>query len=109
MVREKGEGEDWGWLGRMGGGRKDGYGTREVYISTKGVILGFARVLILEGFPGPRRGPQIVPWAAEKSVPELALVHNHTDEYFVYHHRSFIGRWMEIEIEAHIGTLDLTP
>ena len=109
MVREKGEGEDWGWLGGMGEGRKDGYGTREVYISTKGAILGFARVLILEGFPGPRRGPHIVPWAAEKSVPELALVHNHTDEYFVYHHRSFIGRWMEIEIETHIGTLDLTP
>ena len=93
----------------MGRGRKDGYGTREVYISTKGAILGFARDLILEGFPGPRRGPQIVPWAAEKSVPELALVHNHTDEYFVYHHRSFIGRWMEIETETHIGTLDLTP
>ena len=63
MVREKGEGEDWGWLGGMGsgGGRKDGYGSREVYISTKGAILGFARDLILEGFPGPRRGPQIVP------------------------------------------------
>ena len=108
MVREKGDGEDWGWLGGMGAGRKDRYGTREVYISTKGAILGFARVLILEGFPGPRRGPQILPWAVEKSVPELSLVHNHTDEYFVYHHRSFIGRWMEVEIETHIGTLDLT-
>ena len=74
----------------MGGGRKDGYGSREVYISTKGAILGFARDLILEEFPGPRRGPQIVPWAAEERVPELALAHNHTDEYFVYHHRSFI-------------------
>ena len=95
----------WG----IGRGWKDGYGTREVYISTKGAILGFARVLILEGFPGPRRGPQIVPWTAEKSVPKLALAHNHTDEYFVYHHRTFIWRWMEIESETHIGTLDLTP
>ena len=73
----KGEGEDWGWLGGMGeGGRKDGYGSREVYISTKGAILGFARELILEGFPGPRRGSQIVPWAVEKRVPELALSHS---------------------------------
>ena len=40
------------------GGRKDGYGSREVYISTKGAILGFARDLILEGLPGPKRGPQ---------------------------------------------------
>ena len=39
MVGEKGEGEDWGWLGGMGGGRKDEYGTREVYISTKGAIF----------------------------------------------------------------------
>ena len=89
MVREKGEGEDWGWLGGMEGGRKDGYGTREVYISTKGANFGFARVLILEQFPGPRRGPQIVPWAAGKRVPELVLAHNHTDEYFAYHHRTF--------------------
>ena len=44
-----------------GGGRKDVYGSREVYISTKEAILGFARDLILERFPGPRRGPQIVP------------------------------------------------
>ena len=92
MVRERGEGEDWGWLGGMGGGgRKDGSGSREVYISTKGAILGFARDLILEGFPGPRRGPQIVPWAAEERVPELALAHNHTDEYFACHHRTFIS------------------
>ena len=93
----------------MGGGRKDGYGSREIYISTNGAILGFARDLILEGFPGPRRVPQIVPWAAEKRVPELALAHNHTDEYFAYHHRTFIWRWMEIETQTHIGTLDLTP
>ena len=52
----------------MGEGRKDGYGSREVYISAKGAILGFARDLILEGFPGPRRGPQIVLWAAEERV-----------------------------------------
>ena len=93
----------------MGGGRKDGYGSREVYISTKGAILGFARDLILEGFPGPRRDPQIVPWAPEERVCELASSHNHTDEYFAYHHRTFIWRWMEIETETHIGTLELTP
>ena len=106
--REKGRtGDSLGeWDG--GGGRKDGYGSREVYISTKGAILGFARDLILEGFPGPRRGPQIVPWTAEERVPELALSHNHTDEYFAYHHRTFIWRWMEIETETHIGTQDLT-
>ena len=97
----------WG-KGMLGGGRKDGYGSREVYISTEGAILGFARDLILEGFPGPRRGPQIVLWAAER-VPELALAHNHTDEYFACHHRTFIWRRMGIETETHIGTLDLTP
>ena len=80
------------WLGRGEGWRKDGYGSREVYISTKGAILGFARDLILEGFPGPRRGPQIVLWAAEERAPELALAHNHTDEYFACHHRTFIWR-----------------
>ena len=37
------------------GWRKDGYGSREVNISTKGAILGFVRDLILEGVPGPRR------------------------------------------------------
>ena len=35
----------------MGGGRKDGYGIREVYISTKKVILGFTRDLIIKGDP----------------------------------------------------------
>ena len=93
----------------MRGGRKDGYGSREVYILTNGTILGFARDLILEGFPGPRRGTQIVPWAAEERVPELALAHKDTDEYFAYHHRTPIWRWIEIETEAHIGTQDLTP
>ena len=97
------------WENGMREGRKDGYGSREIYIPTMGATLGFAKDLIVERFPGPRRGPHIVPWAAEKSVPELALVHNHTDEYFVYHHRTFIGLWMEIETETHIGTLDLTP
>ena len=48
-------------------------GCREVNILIKGAILGFARDLILEGFPDPRRGPQIVPWAAEERVPELAF------------------------------------
>ena len=56
------------WGTEMGGGRKDGYGSREVYISTKGAILGFIGDLILEGVPGPRRDPQIVPWAAEERV-----------------------------------------
>ena len=54
---------------------------REINISTKGAILGFVRDLILEGVPGPRRDPQIVPWAAEERVHELAWSHNHTDEY----------------------------
>ena len=110
-VREKGEGEDSGKLGGMGwlGWRKDGYWSGEVYNSTKGAILRFARDLILEGFPGPRRDPQIVPQTAEERVPEMALAHNHTEEYFAYHHRTFIWRWMEIETETHIGTLDLTP
>ena len=79
------------------GWRKDGYGSREVNISTKGAILGFVRDLILEGVPGPRRDPQIVPWAAEERVHELTSSHNHTDEYFAYHHRTFIWRWMDIE------------
>ena len=72
----------------------------EVYISTQGAILGFARDLILEGFPGPTSDPQIGPWAAEKRVPELALSHSHTDEYFAYHHRTFIWRWVGIETET---------
>ena len=65
-VREKGAGEEWGMLGRgrggtgRWGGRKDRYGIREEYISTKGVSLGFTRDLIINGIPGPRRDPQIV-------------------------------------------------
>ena len=51
-------------MGRVGWS-KDGYGSRKVNILIKGAILGFARDLSLEGFPGPRRDPQIVPWAAE--------------------------------------------
>ena len=88
------------------GWRKGGYGSREVNILIKGAILGLARDLTLEGFPGPRRGPQIVPWAAEERVPELALSQSHTDEYLAYHHRTFIWRWMERETETHIGALD---
>ena len=34
------------------GCRKDGYGSREVDILIKGAILGLARDLTLEGFPG---------------------------------------------------------
>ena len=56
-----------------------------------------------------RRCPQVVPWAAEERAPELTLSCSHTDEYFAYHHRTFIWRWMEIVTETHIGTLDLTP
>ena len=85
------------------GWRKGGYGSREVNILIKGAILGFARDLSLEGFPGPRRGPQIVPWAAEERVPELALSHSHTDEYLAYHHRTFIWQWMEIETDWSTG------
>ena len=73
MGREKGEGKDSGELWRMGwvGWRKGGYGNREVNILIKGAILGFARDLTLEGFPGTRRGPQIFPWAAEERMPEM--------------------------------------
>ena len=92
------------WTG-MGVGRKDGYEIREEYISTKGVILGFTRDLIINGIPGPRRDPQIVLWT-EKRVPEPALAHNHIDEYFAYHHRSFIWRWLAIQTETHIGAPD---
>ena len=78
-------------LGELGGrgGRKDRYGFREEYISTMEVSLGFTRDLTVNGIPGPRRDPQIILWTEER-MPELALAHNHTDEYFAYHHRSFI-------------------
>ena len=72
------------------GWRKDGYGSREVNISTKGAILGFVRDLILERVPDRTRDLQIIPWAAEERVHELASSHNYTDEYFAYHHRTFI-------------------
>ena len=54
MGREKGEGEDWGELGGMGWlrWRKGLYGSREEDILIKGAILGLARDLALEGFPG---------------------------------------------------------
>ena len=44
-----------------GGGRKNGYGSREVYISAKGTILGFARDLILEGFQAQGEVPRLFP------------------------------------------------
>ena len=108
MGREKGEREDSGELGRMGwvGWRKGGYGSRKVNILIKGAILGFARDLILEGFPGTRRDCQIVLWAAEERVPELALAHSHTDEYHEIRRRAFIWRWMKIETETHNGALN---
>ena len=105
-----------------GGGRKDRYGSTFILLQVDiqlcqhhllkmlsfGVILGFTRDLIINRIPGPRRDPQIV-LLSEERVPEPALAHNHTDEYFAYHHRSFSWRWMEMETETHIGTLDLTP
>ena len=50
----KGRRGGWGELGGMGwlGWRKGGYGSREVDILIKGAILGLARDLTLEGFPG---------------------------------------------------------
>ena len=89
----------------MGGGRKEGYGIREEYISTKGVILGFTRDLTINRIPGPRRDPQIVLWTEER-VPESAVAHNHTDVYFAYHHRSFIWQRTAIQTETHIGAPD---
>ena len=58
-VREKGVGEERGKLGGLGwgGGRKDEYGIRDDYISTKGPILGFTGDLSIYGIPGPRRDP----------------------------------------------------
>ena len=38
----------------------------------------------------------------------MALFHSHTDEYFAYHHRTFIWSYIEIETETHIGALDFT-
>ena len=54
MRREKGEGEDGEELGEMGWLRwtKSRYGSREEDILTKGTILGLARDLALERFPG---------------------------------------------------------
>ena len=92
------------WTG-MGGGRKDGYGIREEYISTKGVILGFTGDLIIYGILSPRRDPQIVLWTEER-VPESSVAHNHTDVYFACHHRSFIWRRKAIQSETHIGAPD---
>ena len=106
-IREKGVGEEWGKLGGLGwrGGRKDEYGIREEYSSTKGVIFGITGDLIIYGIPGPRRDPQIVLWTEER-VPESAVAHNHTDVYFACHHRSFIWRRTAIKSETHIGAPD---
>ena len=110
-VREKGVGEKWGKLGGLGwgeGGRMDMGSGKYIYTSTKGIILGSTRDLIIKGIPGPRRDPQMVLWTEER-VPEPALAHNDTDEYFACHHRILIWRWMEMEAENHVGTLDLAP
>ena len=94
-------------LGELVGGMVEGWKWEQgVNILIKEAILGFARDFILVGFPGPRRGSQIISCAAEERVPELVLSHSHTDEHFTYHHRTFIWRWMEIETETHIGALD---
>ena len=55
--------------------------------------------------PVLQRGSPVL-WTEER-VPEPALAHNHTDEYFAYRHRTLIWRWMEMEAETHVGTLDL--
>ena len=54
MGREKGEGEDWAELRGIGWlrWRKGAYESREEDILIKGAILGLARDLTLEGFPG---------------------------------------------------------
>ena len=86
----------------MGGGWKDGYGIREEYISTKGVILGFTRDLIINGIPGPRRDPQIVLWTEER-VPEPALAYTILMKILLI---TIIRRWMAIQTETHIGAPD---
>ena len=54
MGREQGEHKDWEELGGVGWlrWRKGGYGSKEEDILIKGAILGFARDLALEEFPG---------------------------------------------------------
>ena len=42
-------------------------------------------------------------------VPELALTHDHTDECFAYHHRSFIWRRTAIQTETHNGAPESPP
>ena len=90
-VRDKELGKEWeSSVDRdVGEGGRMNMGSGEEYSSTKGVIFGITGDLIIYGIPGPRRDPQIVLWTEER-VPEPALAHNHTDEYFTYHHRSFI-------------------
>ena len=38
----------------------------------------------------------------------MALPYSHTDEYLVYHHRTFIWGSKEIETETHIGAPECT-
>ena len=79
MGREKGEGEDSGELEGMGwvGWRKGRYGIREVYTSTKGVILMVYKRLEYKGDPRSKeRSPD-----CSLDRREGALAHNHTDEY----------------------------
>ena len=77
------------------GWRKGGYGSREVYILIKGAILGLARDLTLEGFPGVqgdvprlflrqlRRGHLTWPYP-------IATLMN-----LAYHHRTFVHLAMD--------------
>ena len=48
----------WGMLGKVGclRCRNDGYGSRQEDILVKGAILGLARHLALDGFPGVHDG-----------------------------------------------------
>ena len=69
--------------------RKGGYGSREEDILIKGVILGLARDLALDEFPGVQGNVLARSLGREERVPELALSHSHTDEYLAYHHGTF--------------------
>ena len=106
-VREKGVGEEWGKIGGQGWGEGEwiDMGSGKYIPQLRESFWWFTRDLSIKGIPGPRRDPQIVLWTAER-VSKPALAHNHTDEYFAYHHRTFIRRWMAVETETHIGALD---
>ena len=73
MEREKGEGKDWGKLEEVVGWRwrKGGYGSREeIYI--KEAILGLARDLALEGFPGVHRMSPARSWGSRAGLAPLS-------------------------------------